>query len=664
MESLLDFLSTTELPFSERKNTAADPVRSITVGIVRDRRGHLHVSRASGFHEGLLCKLLLGLLEETTFQGERPQSFTSICLNVDYAATPHVDRNNRGLSSIVAFGDYEGGELWLANEQEVTSELSFSAEDLRHCALHPEPAPRRLGGQLHDIRLRWTTFDGSKPHAVVAYTGRRISVVFFSTAAPPFQEARLLHAMKFPYPYESSAHPPLRPCLPFQVCVASSRRSTTFEACTMRLLIRNAIDLQDVLLCVRDDEDYAAYDRFRDLGIRLYPSPDPARGLPAQRRLLESLHANGQWLLFLDDDVMAVRMREADGRVVDADLREVVVRGFLEARNSHVGLWGLNTSSDQRNLVPGISRKCGLVNGYFFGRIKNSTDPDLRYSDAVEGAAEDIERSVRFASLGGLLRLNFAQVVTKPCNFAGGLSAFFGTMHVRTAAHAYVVLRLCQDFPHMIKYDVTKPLQCRFLHGRLDCEPQKKCSRSSWSSGVTDGQENERGRDSSEESEKEIQDFDDDLESANTGGEIGGDAERRSITSKVCRIKRVPELMERGRYDCDLCQKSYVRRADLVFHQNQCHADCIQTKYPCEGCGRLFKRRKDIKAHTLAGRCFSARGRYRPAYGNLGGLETAGENSNAAQASPAHDEEFRSAKMPQRHAPLRTRSKTVGECGA
>jgi hypothetical protein len=295
-------------------------------------------------------------------------------------------------------------------------------------------------------------------------------------------------------------------------------------------------------------------------------------------------------------------MREADGRVVDADLREVVVRGFLEARNSHVGLWGLNTSSDQRNLVPGISRKCGLVNGYFFGRIKNSTDPDLRYSDAVGGAAEDIERSVRFASLGGLLRLNFAQVVTKPCNFAGGLSAFFGTAHIRTAAHAYVVLRLCQDFPHMIKYDATKPLQCRFMYG--DCEPQKKCSRSSWS------RENEE-----EESEKEIQDFDDDLESANTGGEIGGDAESRSITSKVCRIKRVPELTERGRYDCDLCQKSYVRRADLVFHQNQCHVECNQTKYPCEGCGRLFKRRKDIKAHTLAGRCFSARGRYRPAYG-------------------------------------------------
>jgi hypothetical protein len=43
--------------------------------------------------------------------------FTSIQVNKGYAGRPHVDRNNAGLSLVVALGDFTGGELWLASPQ-------------------------------------------------------------------------------------------------------------------------------------------------------------------------------------------------------------------------------------------------------------------------------------------------------------------------------------------------------------------------------------------------------------------------------------------------------------------------------------------------------------------------------------------------------------------
>ena len=41
---------------------------------------------------------------------------TSIQINLDYAARPHTDRNNEGLSYIIAVGNYVSGELWVEIE--------------------------------------------------------------------------------------------------------------------------------------------------------------------------------------------------------------------------------------------------------------------------------------------------------------------------------------------------------------------------------------------------------------------------------------------------------------------------------------------------------------------------------------------------------------------
>lgn len=84
-----------------------------------------------------------------------PASFIwdSVQLNQNYQTTKHKDKGNRGLSVIVAFGDYTGGELVLVNED---------------------------GEVSHDIKNKMLFFDGvNTEHYTKPFEGNRYSLVFY-----------------------------------------------------------------------------------------------------------------------------------------------------------------------------------------------------------------------------------------------------------------------------------------------------------------------------------------------------------------------------------------------------------------------------------------------------------------------------------------------------
>ena len=83
-------------------------------------------------------------------------------------------------------------------------------------------------------------------------------------------------------------------------------------------------------------------------------------------------------------------------------------------------MWGLNTSSVDRNLRDNASRKLGLVNGYDYGMVKHIDIPALAFSDNTSGTAEPIERNVRFYGHSGILRLNAFSAVARTWSNSGG----------------------------------------------------------------------------------------------------------------------------------------------------------------------------------------------------------------------------------------------------
>ena len=129
-----------------RKNSGKG--RSQCFGIVKTRCGYYAGSRMNSLRPEVLMELY------NVANRILPPDFiyTSIQVNDNYETLPHKDKGNFGISAIVAFGDYTGGELVI------------------------EETPVNIQHQV-------CFFDGSLyTHSTKPFGGQRFSLVFFKPA--------------------------------------------------------------------------------------------------------------------------------------------------------------------------------------------------------------------------------------------------------------------------------------------------------------------------------------------------------------------------------------------------------------------------------------------------------------------------------------------------
>lgn len=137
------------IPINEYRKTSGTG-RSAAFGFVNKRCQDPDVSRLC-WKRAKLYKLLLDF-------GQRyvPMPFTSITVNQDYAAAPHRDKGNKGMSYLVAFGAYQGGQLRIHDGD---------------CS------------GTYDIRHQPILFDGmALTHSVLPFEGHRYSLVYYNLA--------------------------------------------------------------------------------------------------------------------------------------------------------------------------------------------------------------------------------------------------------------------------------------------------------------------------------------------------------------------------------------------------------------------------------------------------------------------------------------------------
>jgi hypothetical protein len=135
-----------------RYRKGAGAGRSQTFGIVKKRfepQESMYGYGSQCYKRPYLYKLILDFVREYS---QQIPPFNSIQLNQNYACQPHRDRGNVGSSTVVAFGDYTGGELV-------------------------------MGGEAIDVRNRFITADFSAIiHSVnPILMGNRFSMVFFTS---------------------------------------------------------------------------------------------------------------------------------------------------------------------------------------------------------------------------------------------------------------------------------------------------------------------------------------------------------------------------------------------------------------------------------------------------------------------------------------------------
>jgi hypothetical protein len=128
--------------YRERKNSGVG--RSLPFGILNRRNYGLGHSRNNTRYTEHYKELLkLSEIIPMTFK------YTTIMLNDNYKTLPHKDKNNDGISLIVGFGDYEGGNI-------------------------------DIEGKEYDIRYKPLEMDAETMlHSTMPWTGSRYSIVFF-----------------------------------------------------------------------------------------------------------------------------------------------------------------------------------------------------------------------------------------------------------------------------------------------------------------------------------------------------------------------------------------------------------------------------------------------------------------------------------------------------
>jgi len=145
VRDIVGYLKNHPVENTKYRTNIAPIARSQTYGIVQRRSLPPDLSRSSWRHPQLF-KMLLDFAEKNV---QIP--FTSIQVNDNVVCARHKDKNNKGLSYIVAFSDetgFEGGKLWCEN-------------------------------QSYDINLRPLLFDGSMMlHGTEPFRGVRYSIVF------------------------------------------------------------------------------------------------------------------------------------------------------------------------------------------------------------------------------------------------------------------------------------------------------------------------------------------------------------------------------------------------------------------------------------------------------------------------------------------------------
>jgi hypothetical protein len=146
---ILNTLRDTKFPRCYSRKNIGSSIQSFCLGLT-PRRWITEDGKMYGISRHNKKNLmLLTLLNEWMKEKYPGFQYTTIQINKNVKCPPHKDKNNVGLSVIVAFGNYIGGELCIDNK-------------------------------VFDIKNKPLIFDGKKEHWTTIFEGERYAIVFFT----------------------------------------------------------------------------------------------------------------------------------------------------------------------------------------------------------------------------------------------------------------------------------------------------------------------------------------------------------------------------------------------------------------------------------------------------------------------------------------------------
>lgn len=186
------------------------------------------------------------------------------------------------------------------------------------------------------------------------------------------------------------------------IAIPSYKRPDVLRKKTLKTLQDGGIDMSRVTVFLANHEEAVAYGTLPVAAVVGVP------GLAAQRQFIQNHYPIGQLIVFMDDDISAIKQKHGDRLLPVADLK-TLFNGAFELMGS-ANIWGVYPASNARFMKDTVTYTCKYIIGALYG-IRNTWDEarQLQYGDNQE----DKERTLRYFELDGqVVRINYVTILT------------------------------------------------------------------------------------------------------------------------------------------------------------------------------------------------------------------------------------------------------------
>ena len=178
-------------------------------------------------------------------------------------------------------------------------------------------------------------------------------------------------------------------------------------------------------------------------------------GLCNQLNRIFEFFATESQLVVMSDTVPEIVMRRKRSwdmeQLPQKDLQPLVSLAFALCKSMNLRTWSLGPCKSARNMQPGIiSRRCGLLDGNFFG-VDMTQTPRIQLDHS--GYTTDVEFSVKaWAADGGMIRFSGISAAHEYRASGGHSRSTPDAQAVRAKETDASLMRLAQEHPRLLRF--------------------------------------------------------------------------------------------------------------------------------------------------------------------------------------------------------------------
>lgn len=236
----------------------------------------------------------------------------------------------------------------------------------------------------------------------------------------------------------------------YKIAIPSYKRANILQSKTLSMLNLLGIDKELINVFIVDDE-YDTYNSICDKNLynQLIIGN---KGLVEQREFIQNFYDDGQYIIFLDDDIDMLDLSLTNY----SSAHDFFVDAFRICVRENAFIWSIYPVFNTffRTTKKPMTTCLNYMIGAFYGIINRRNCNDLFLTLSVNGNKEDVERSIKYFIKDGItIRFNKIGFKTKYYGTDGG---GLGTFNQRLEFMKQATTALNKEYPNLTKIKIRK----------------------------------------------------------------------------------------------------------------------------------------------------------------------------------------------------------------